>query len=202
MSDHIIVPQSEFPHNQIIEECKLKVSDFDDNLRTVITTFNKRYNDYLRHKKEVIFLELKATSTLISQNIYDYYVDKKDQETVITPDTTKKEVKEVIKEIKEEIKNPDPAPTPPTPAPEPKPADPTPAPPAPAPQENEPTNKNEKALYLIFKEGIFEGITISKLRENGFDTSSWGPLGVRGCRVGAYHLVKNFSDHVYKLSKV
>lgn len=202
-----ILTLDQFPHNELIAESKIKVSDFDDNLKQVITDFNKKHQTYKSTKREDFLPSLKALSTLIMQNIYDYYVDKSDQEVKIGDEPTKGEIKKVAKEIKEEIKDtppgasdgkPEPVPTPepPTPTPTPQPV-PTPTP---EPTEEEPSNTNEKALFLLKKEGIVEGITKAMLKEKGFDTGAWGPLGITGCRVGKYVLYKGFSDSTFKLS--
>ncbi len=203
----------DFAHNQLITESKVSVADFDDNLKLVITDFNKKYNTYAKLKKEEFLPSLHALSAVIMQNIYDYYVDKGDQEVSLGANPTKTEIKKAAKDIKDEIADPTPDPAPaPKPAnpaaPKPivtrKPKDPAPTPdpapaPAPIPQDPEPTNKNEKALFLLIKGGITENITKAMLKENGFDTGAWGPLGITGCRVGKYTLSKGFSDTTYKL---
>ncbi len=206
---------NDFPHSQIIAQAKINIPDLDSDIRILLTDFNKRYTGWKLKENPQGLEVLMAQSNMISQNIYDYYVDKGDQEVEITKDEiiSKKEVKEIVEEIKEEkkidngeliIDNKEKTPpvsvskegtTPPADAP---PA--TPLPPAP-PTEVEPTNKNEKALYNILKQKA-ENITIADLRAAGFDTSPLGPLGIRGCKVGKYKLHKEFSDHVFKLEKI
>ncbi len=205
---------NDFPHSQIIAQAKINIPDLDSDIRILLTDFNKRYTGWKMKENPDGMKVLMAQSNLISQNIYDYYVDKQDQEVEIknSEPISKKEVKEIVEEIKEEVKSEqlivksDNVPpvsvvkeeiTTPVAAASPA-AD--PLPPA-APIETEPTNKNEKALYNILKQKS-EGITISDLRSAGFDTSPLGPLGIRGCKVGKYKLHKEFSDHVFKLEKI
>jgi hypothetical protein len=186
----------QFLHNQVITGAKLNVSDFDTNLKTVITDFNKRLNAFNMKPTDAGLLSLQAQSRLIAQHIYDYYVDKDDQTAdFMNTATTKVEIKEAIKEIKEESKDP---------KPEPKPTDPNPAPiepPAPPapPAEEEPKNKNEKALHSLFSKGVKEGITKAMLKAEGFDTEL---ASIRGCRVGKYNLHKSFSDTTYRLERI
>ncbi len=198
-----ILPISQFPHNELITESKINVSDFDENLRLVITDFNKKYDTYRRLKQENLLITLKALSTIIMQNIYDYYVDKTDQDVKIGAEPTKKVIKEVAKDIKEEIKGEGKTPEP---VKEPVATPPVIAPPVIPPvvppvvvEETEPTNKNELALFLLIKEKKTEAITIAMLKEKGFDVSSWGPLSMRGCNVGKYILYKRFSDTTFSL---
>lgn len=202
MADPIKVPSLEsFPHNQIIAKSKINVAELDEDIKTMIADFIKRYQGYKLKWNEASERTLMATSNIISQNIYDYYVDKEEQEVVITPSTELNpvEIKEVIKDIKEAN---EPAPTPAIPA--------TPAP-APAATEslpktdpivvstNEvPKNKDEKILHDLFTAGTIN-ITRGELSKAGFDTEL---VSIRGGRVGGYELRKEPSELAYKLSKV
>ncbi len=199
---------NDFPHSQIIAQTKINIPDLDHDIRTTLTDFNKRYTFWSIKKNDQAKLEtLLSLSNILSQSIYDYYVDKDNQEVEIknSEPISKKEVKVIVEDIKEEKKIEDTPPvsvtkeeiTPPAAAASPA-AD--PLPPA-APIETEPTNKNEKALYNILKQKA-ENITIADLRAAGFDTNPLGPLGIRGCKVGKYKLHKEFSDHVFKLEKI
>jgi hypothetical protein len=203
----------QFPHNQLIARTKKNVSDFDNNLKVVITSFNKKHNGYKLKATPAQEEELMALSHIITQNIYDYYVDEEDQNVDIKPgeEITPTEIKEIASDIKDADKEEKPAPvTPPVQvAPvDPAPADPKPLdPPAPAAPEQkpaptgepEPTNKNEKALYLLLKEGVSSGITKAMLKAKGFNTDI---ASIRGCKVGGYRLFKEFSDTTYNLEKV
>lgn len=212
-----ILPIDKFPHNQIIKGSNIQVSDLDDDLRLLLTDFTKRYNGYKMKPKEDMFKVLMATSNIISQNLYDYYVDKQDQDVKITPEKelTPKEVKEVIEDIKETANEPADNSTAHTGAqsgnandgnggqtpPAPEPVEPAPNP-IPEPEPEKFYNDNEKAMHLLFKEGKTEGITKAMLKEKGFDTSMFGPLSARGCKVGKYHLYKEPSESNYKLKQL
>lgn len=202
------VPVENFPHNQIIASAKIKISDLDDNLKTTITAFNRKHNGYKMKPTENTEKELFALSNIISQNIVDYYVDDEDQTVDINANPiTPADIKEIVKDIKE-AGTPDPVVVPPTTTPAAEPIisklpdvePPTPTPELTKPVEDpEPTNKNEKALFLLFKEGVTSGITKSMLKAKGFDTDH---ASIRGCRIGAYHLYKEFSETEYNLKKV
>ncbi len=213
MADPITIPPIEdFPHNQIIKGSKINVQELEDDLRTMIADFIRRYNGYKIKGTADSLKVLMATSNIITQNIVDYYVDEDKQKVDITPaaDLTPVEVKEVIKEVKEAIveekeelkieseklKNPAPAAAPAGTPPNP-PAAGT-EPPAPAPAE-EFKNKNEKILHDLFTAGKVSDISKAELAKAGFDTSL---ASIRGCKVGRYQLQKEFSEPFYKLTKV
>jgi ribosomal protein L12E/L44/L45/RPP1/RPP2 len=200
MADQIKVPALEsFPHNQIIAKSKINVAELDEDIKTMIADFIRRYQGYKLKWNETSERTLMATSNVICQNIYDYYVDKEDQEVVITTATELNpvEIKEVIKDIKDANE--------PAPAPAPNPATPAPAAestpktdPIPTPADEAPKNKDEKILHDLFTGGT-TGITRSELSKAGFDTEL---VSIRGGRVGKYELRKEPSELTYKLSKI
>lgn len=198
------IPADQFPHNKVLSGTKVKLNDLDDNLKKVITLFNQKHNGYKLNPSEKSEGELMALSTIVTQHIYDYYIDEEDQEVEIKgPVATPAEVKAIVEEIKEEEKKPDAPVVEPTPEPIPD-STPTPEPATPTPQpvqvpDIEPANRNEKALYLLFKEGVTSGITRSMLKEKGFDTDL---ASIRGCKIGSYKLYKEFSDTTYNLDKI
>lgn len=212
----------DYPHNIIIEDSKISVSDLSDDIRIAIQDFIKRHRGYSLKEGQDSGRVLMAYSNLIAQRIYDYYVDDKDQSVEIEGGEapSKKEIKEIVKDIKEseqeeeEVEAPKPAETPIVEStvivttaesiigPAPAAADPAPTPePEPAPVVI-PTSRNEKALFDLFSANISENITTDMLKEKGFNTGTTGPLSIRGCKVGDYRLSKDFSEKVYKLSKV
>jgi hypothetical protein len=198
-------PIENFPHNQIIKKASVKVEELDEDLRILIASFTKKYNGYRLKESPSALREIEAFSNIIAQHIYDYHVDKEDQGIKIDKDEpiTKEEIKEIVEEIREE-KKPEPvvAPVPDkdlTPDPEPA-QKPEPEPIEPLIQEDpEPSNRNEKALYLLLKEDHTSGITRSMLKEKGFDLDK---ASIRGCRIGSYMLYKEFSETTYHLKKV
>lgn len=213
----------QFFHSQIITKCKINVSELSDDLRVMITDFNRRYNGFKLKPKEDNLKILTATSNLIGQNIYDYYVSEEDQTVDINPNVepSKQDIKDVVADIKEEMNKPDgveqnPPAAPvdpagkPTSGPDPaaggetKPNEPVPSQEPPKPQEPEyvPANANDKALHDLFTKGVTENITMAMLKEAGFNTSSSGPLSIRGCKTKGYHIYKEFSDKVFKLKKI
>lgn len=63
-----------------------------------------------------------------------------------------------------------------------------------------PLPKDEQALKSLFDKGEVEDITLVKLKYEGFNTGINTKLGMKGCRVGSYELIRTGSNH-YKLIK-
>ncbi len=209
MSETKHLTLEQFPHNHLIAAKKIGLSSLDEDLRIILTDFNKRYNGYLMKKNPDTLKVLLAHSNKITQELYDYYVEPEEQKVDISPNKpiTGQDIKNIVKDIKDNEaidngeliidnskKQPINTPAPVVKSEEKKETL------TPAQDDFKPSGKNEAALHELYKAKRTEGISRKELSESGFDISTWGPLGVRGCKVGRYRLSKEFSDTLFKLS--
>jgi hypothetical protein len=167
----------QFPHMIVLANPKLKFKEFDEDLNLNLDSFQKSFKTWTTKKDPAMLKQLEARSRVIAQHIINYFVEE------------------------DKPADPEPAPADPSPADDPiPPQDPPVEPPVPPAPPEKPLPKNEQALKNLFDKGSLEKITVEMLRKEGFDTGLKTPLGMKGCRVGSYELVRSGANH-YKLIK-
>ncbi len=213
----------EFPHEILINNAKVKIKALGPGIQAMIDDFRKKHKAWNINKDAKQLEVLKDQSSVISQHMYDYYVEDDDQaenpslseiiedvkeEIQGTPaEATPAEVREQVAEVIAIQSAPNPLPVEAAPAAEPVQA-PVAASPAPAPNpepvpavtaevKEVPADSPVKDKNEKVLEKLFAAGTIKlsrkELGDAGFNTGSFGPLGSRGAFFKYYDLK---ADHM------
>lgn len=211
----------EYPHQALMKKAGLKIEDLDTDLQTVIKDFDERKRFA---KNEGTMTKLSAHSALITQAIYDYYVDDEEQSVVINEEPTATQVDKIADEIKEEIKEdttPIETPTGPTgdsapvtPAPEQAESsgsdlgNETPTAPEQTPEPSKPdltpvqlATGDEGVIESLYTQGKTTMVTRKELKAAGLNTGMFGKLGATGAYYGKYKVVATSpGSDIYNIS--
>jgi hypothetical protein len=209
---------NDFPHIQLLKESGKKFLDLSADIKTLLTDFESKFKNWNIKKSPAGLEVLQAQSRILSQNIYDYFVDEEDQSIENAPATTEElliaanEIK-AAEDHKEDVVIPVVIAASATPilnslglpAVEPVitstlvPLEPV-LPIEPVESKPSPYNTGpDKAINILFEQGK-EIVTKEELKAAGFNTSFSGPLSYRGCETHFFKLIKTDNDS-YKIVK-
>lgn len=188
---------NQFPHLVLINQSGLKLRELSVDVKNAMGAWERSYKGWGMKKSPQGLEVLISQSKVISQHIYDYFVEEDDQ-TAKPGDVT--QMAEDIKDTKDDEGANGPAA-----GSEPVLVD---EKVVKTPTKEVKTEKklssDETALKTLFEQGKVENISIADLKTVNFGLGIFGQLTRNGCRVGEYELIRSnpgASTYIYKLIK-